>query len=54
MGWSVDEVMPRRDGPEILRILKRRQLRFGPLRWELDFDRWKMLLGFSDLYQQRS
>ena len=32
-GLSVDDIMPRRDGPENLRILKRSQL---------DFDHWKM------------
>ena len=26
MGWSVDDVMPGRDGPENLRILKKSQL----------------------------
>ena len=41
MGWSMDDVMPRRDGPENLRILKRSQL---------DFDNWKMSLDFPDLY----
>ena len=32
MGWSVDDVIPGRDGPENLRILKMSQLRveIGP------------------------
>ena len=29
MGWSVDDVIPGRDGPEILKILKKSQLRVG-------------------------
>ena len=34
MDWSVDDVMPGRDGPENLRILKKSKLRvgFGPLK----------------------
>ena len=28
MGWIMDDVMPKRDGPKNLRILKRRQLDF--------------------------
>ena len=36
-GWSVDEVRPRRDGPENLRILKRQLLRFLPLRHAVEF-----------------
>ena len=35
--WSVDDVIPRRDGPENLRILKRRQLRIRPLKAGLGF-----------------
>ena len=34
-GWSVDDVMPRRDGPENLRILKKRSVEIEPLRREL-------------------
>ena len=54
LGWSVDDVMPRRDGPENLRILKKSHLDFDHWKSELDFERWKMNLGFSDLYRQRS
>ena len=38
-GWSVDDVMPGRDGPEDLRILKKSQLRveFGPWRQRVEF-----------------
>ena len=36
-GWSVDDIMSRRDGPENLRILKRRQLGIRPLRRGLGF-----------------
>ena len=32
MGWSVDDVLPRRDGPENLKILKRRLLGIRPLK----------------------
>ena len=38
-GWSVDDDMPRRDGPENLGILKRRQLSFLPLRHAVKFFR---------------
>ena len=39
MGWSVDDVMPGRDGPENLRILKKTQLRvdIGPWRQRIKF-----------------
>ena len=37
MGRSEDDIMPRRCGPEILRILKRSQLSFLPLRREVKF-----------------
>ena len=40
LGWSVDDIMPRRDGPENLRILKRRQLGIQPL---------KDVIGFSTI-----
>ena len=43
-GWSVDDVKPRSDNPENLRILKRRQLGFLPL---------TLGLNFSDLDRQR-
>ena len=36
-GWSVDDVMPRRDDPENLRILKRRQLGIRPLKDRVGF-----------------
>ena len=36
-GWSVDDVMPRRDGLGNLRILKRLQLSFLPLRHAVGF-----------------
>ena len=36
-GWSVDDIMSRRDGPENLRILKRRQLGIRPLKEEWGF-----------------
>ncbi len=35
--WNVDDIMPRRDGPENLRILKRRQLGTRTLKEELGF-----------------
>ena len=40
MGWSVDDVMPGRDGPENLRILKKSQLKvvdIGPWRQRIEF-----------------
>ena len=37
MAWRVVDVMPRRDGPENLRILKRRQLGIRPLKVQLGF-----------------
>ena len=30
MGWNVDDVMPGRDGPKNLMILKKSQLRLDP------------------------
>ena len=56
-GWSVDDVMPGRDGLEILRILKKSQLRveigqwkqrveFLPLRHRVEFLRLKDLVKF--------
>ena len=36
-GWGIDDVIPRRDGPENLRILKRRQLSFLPLGHAVEF-----------------
>ena len=38
-GWSVDDVMPGRDGPENLRILKKSQWRveIGPWRQKFEF-----------------
>ena len=36
-GWSVDDIMPRRDGPENLRILKRPQLGIRPLKTRVEF-----------------
>ena len=40
LGWNVDDVMPRRDVPDNLRILKRRQLRW---------DSWGIELGLLPL-----
>ena len=37
MSRSVDDIMPRRDGPENLMILKRRHLDIRPLKTELNF-----------------
>ena len=39
MGWNVDDVMPKRDGLENLRILKKSQLKvdFGPSRHIVEF-----------------
>ena len=36
MGWSVDDVMPGRDGPENLRILKKSQLKSWDLTMEAE------------------
>ena len=36
-GWSVDDVMPRCDGPENFRILKREELGIRPLKVQLGF-----------------
>ena len=43
MGWSVDDVMPRRDGPENLRILKKSELKvdIGPCRQTIKFSAMK-------------
>ena len=48
MGWSVDDVMPGRDGPENLRILKKSQLRveIGPWRQTVEFLPLKDVVGF--------
>ena len=51
-GWSVDDIMPRRDGPENLRILRKRQLRveFLPLRQRFEFstiDRFSWVFWIS-------
>ena len=35
-GWSVDDIMPRRDGPENLKNFEKESVEIGPLRWELD------------------
>ena len=43
-GWNVDDVMPRRDGPENLRILKRQLV---------EVNHWRWWLSFSDLDRQR-
>ena len=39
MDWSVDDIMPGRDGPENLRILKKNQLgdEIGPWRQTVEF-----------------
>ena len=42
MGWSVDDVMPRRDGPENLRILKKSQLR-------VEIGLWRQTVEFLPL-----
>ena len=39
-GWSVDDVMPRRDGPENSRILKKSQL-------EVEIGPWRQTVGDS-------
>ena len=44
--WSVDDVTPRKDGPENLRILKRR-VEIKPMRQVLDFDRWGIELDLG-------
>ena len=48
-GWSVDEVMPGRDGPENLRILKKSQLRveIGPWWQRIEFSVIELRVGDS-------
>ena len=53
MDRSVDDVMPKRDGPENLRILKRRQLRLDYWGESWVFDRLGMQFSFSYLDWQR-
>ena len=55
MGWSVDDVMPGRDGPENLRILKRVSWSWD---WTMESNTWGLghwveELSFSDLNRQR-
>ena len=45
-GGSVDEVMPRRDGPENLRILKWRQLGIRPLKDVVEFSTVGIVVKF--------
>ena len=45
--WSVDDVMPGRDGPENLRILKKSQLRLNHGGWELSFCHWVIELDLG-------
>ena len=52
MSWSVDNVMPVRDGPENLRILKESQLKVdsGPWRQTFEFSAigaWSRVVGVS-------
>ena len=49
-GWSVDDIMPGRDGPENLRILKKRELRIetGPRRQRAELS-LRQRVGFGPL-----
>ena len=51
LGWRVDDVIPGRDGPENLRILKKSQLKgeIGPWRHIVEFQPLRYRLGFGPL-----